>query len=218
MIISLKFKEDVAVIGIDDGYKNVINHLVLDELESAWDSAENKAKAILLKGREGIFCAGYDISVMTGVDPAASAELGRRGGRLAGRIYGSRVPVVGLAQGHAFTIGPVWLAGCDVRIGEDGPYKYGMTEVALSVPLTGWALEAMRSRLNPRSHVDALMHSKVYDPQGALDAGFIDQLVPKGQGFDLAMATVKKLAALPTASYQKTKQALRQPVLDLMGI
>ena len=60
MIISLKFKEDVAVIGIDDGYKNVINHLVLDELESAWDSAENKAKAILLKGREGIFCAGYD--------------------------------------------------------------------------------------------------------------------------------------------------------------
>jgi len=218
MTITLEFEDEVAVIGIDDGNKNVINHEVLDQLEAAWAEAEATAKSILFKGREGSFCAGYDISVMTGDDPEASARLGRRGGGLAKKIYACPIPVVGLAQGHAFTIGPVWLAGCDVRIGEEGPYKFGMTEVALNVPLTGWALEAMRGRLKDFHHVEALMHSKVYDPAGALEAGFIDQLVAPGTGLELALETATNLAKLPEKSYQATKLALRKPVLDLLDV
>ena len=66
MTISLEFEEGVAVISIDDGNKNVINHSLLDDLELAWEKAQTEAKAILLKGRQGSFCAGYDIAVMTG--------------------------------------------------------------------------------------------------------------------------------------------------------
>lgn len=218
MTVSLEINEDIAVIVIDDGNRNVINHSVLDHLESVWEEAQSRARAILLKGREGSFCAGYDIAVMTGDDPAASVELGLRGGRLAKEIYGSPIPVVGLVQGHAFTIGPVWLAGCDARIGESGPYKFGMTEVALSVPLTGWALEAMRSRLNPGHQVEALLHSKIYDPEGAFEAGFIDHLVARGEGYDLALQLTTELAKLPATSYRETKMALRQSVLELMKV
>ena len=218
MTISLEFEEGVAVISIDDGNKNVINHSLLDDLELVWEKAQTEAKAILLKGRQGSFCAGYDIAVMTGEDFAASAELGQRGGRLAAQIYGSPIPVVGLVQGHAFTIGPVWLAGCDVRVGEHGSYKFGMTEVALNVPLTGWALEAMRSRLNLHHQTAALLHSKIYDPEEALDAGFIDRLVPEGEGFALALNIAGNLSKLPAHSYRKTKAALRRSVLEMMKI
>ena len=76
---------------------------------------------------------------VTGDDPDASAKLGKRGGQLAKRIFASPIPVVGLSQGHAFTIGAVWLACCDVRIGERGDYKYGMTEVKLGVPFSDCA-------------------------------------------------------------------------------
>ncbi len=217
MSVAIEMQNDVAIIGIDDGKKNVINHEVLDALEAAFDQAEaDGAKAILFKGREGSFCAGYDLSVMTGGDPDASSRLGKRGGMLARRIYASSVPVVGLSQGHAFTIGAVWLACCDVAIGEEGSFKYGMTEVALNVPLTGWALEPLRAKLNTPHQVPALLHSTIYAPEGALAAGFIDKLVPAGHGLQEATTAAAALAELPNHAYRHTKMAMRQPILDSM--
>ncbi len=218
MTVSLEMHNDVAVISFDDNRKNVINHNVLDALEVAFDQAETSAaRAIVFKGRAGSFCAGYDISVMTGDDPDASNRLGRRGGLLAQRILENPVPVVGLSQGHAFTIGAVWLACCDTAIGEEGPFKYGMTEVALNVPLTGWALEPMRAKLNRTHHVPALVHSRIYSPAEALTAGFIDRLVPSGNGVAEAMATAAGLAELPTDAYRATKLAMRKPILAVMS-
>ena len=106
----------------------------------------------------------------------------------------------------------------DVIVGEHGSYKFGMTEVALNVPLTGWALEAMRSRLKLRHQTAALMHSKIYDPEEALDAGFIDRLVPEGEGFALALNIAGNLSKLPPHSYRETKAALRRSVLEMMKI
>ena len=74
--------------------------------------------------------------------------------------------MVGLSQGHGFTIGAVWLACCDVSIGEEGSFKYGMTEVALNVPLSAWALEPLRAKLNTSHQVPALSHSTIYPPEG----------------------------------------------------
>ena len=217
MTVSLDLRDTIAVIEIDDGNKNVINHEVLDELEVAWTEAEETSRAILLKGREGCFCAGYDIQVMTGGDRDASARLGSRGARLATRIYGCPKPVVGLAEGHAFTIGLVWLSGCDVRIAEEGPFKMAMTEVALGVPLSGWALDSVRARLNPAHEVAALLHSRRHSPDEALQAGFVDQVVPAGQGLETALAEASRLAELPSEAYEQTKLALRKSVLDVMS-
>ncbi len=217
MTVSFDLQEGVGVIGIDDGNKNVINHDVLDELEAAWAQAESDASAVLIKGRPGAFCAGYDIKVMTGGDPEASAKLGSRGGRLATKIYGSGKPVVGLAQGHAFTIGLVWMACCDVGVVEQGPYKFGMTEVALGVPLNGWALEPFKLKLNPSHKTAALLHSTVYPPAGACEAGFFDTLAEEGTGLDMAFETAARLAQLPADAYAKTKQALRKDALEVMS-
>ena len=217
MTVSTEMQNDVAVIGMDDGKKNVINHKVLDELEAAFDRTESDgAKAILFKGPEGSFFAGYDISVMTGDDPDASTRLGKRGGLLAKRIFASPIPVVGLSQGHGFTIGAVWLACCDVCVGEEGLFKYGMTEVALNVPLSAWALEPLRAKLGASHQVPALLHSTIYAPEGALAAGFIDRLVPSGEGFKEAMTAASALAELPRHAYKATKLAMRKPILDIM--
>ncbi|MEM6705205.1 MAG: crotonase/enoyl-CoA hydratase family protein [Acidobacteriota bacterium] len=216
MTVTLKVRDDIAVLQIDDGKRNVVNHEVLAELEELWAEAEQNASAIVLKGREGCFCAGYDIRVMTGGDREASARLGKRGGRMAERIYSCPKPVVGLTQGHCFTIGLVWLAGCDVRIAEQGDFRLGMTEVALGVTLSGWALEAMRDRVRPVHRIAALQHSTQYLPEGALEAGFVDEVVASGDGFEAALAKAKALAELPAEAYGQTKLALRDSMLQAM--
>ena len=217
MSVSLQMHGSVAVVEFDDGNKNVINHDVLDELEPIWAQAEEAGDAIVFKGREGSFCAGYDIKVMTGGDREASSRLGTRGGGLAARIHACPKPVVGLAQGHAFTIGLVWLAGCDVRIGEAGQYRLGMTEVALGVPLSGWALEPMRARVKREHQFAALVHSRQYSPQEAVEVGYLDELVEAGLGLQAALAKAEALAALPAEAYRLTKLALREGVLDIMN-
>lgn len=217
MAVTLRMEGDVGIIRLDDGDKNVINHAVLDELEAAWAQAEAEAKAIVLCGREGSFCAGYDLSVMTGEDDRAAAELGRRGGVFAHKLFGSARPLVGVSTGHAFTIGALWLACCDVRIGEAGRFKYGMTEVALNVGFSPWPLVPLQERLEPRHLIPAVLHARIYPPEEALEAGFIDQLVPSGTGLEQALETAAGLAQLPGRAYAASKQVLRREGLAIMA-
>lgn len=216
-LVTLDIEERVAVISIDDGGKNVINHEVLDELEVAWEEAESDAGAVILSGRPGSFCAGYDISVMTGDDPGAAARLGQRGGRFAHRLFGSQRPTLAVCTGHAFTIGAIWLACCDVRIGESGRFKYGMSEVSLNVPFSAWPLVPLRERLDSRHQIRALLHSRIYDPEGALEAGFIDELVAEGVGMAKARADAIELAELPHPAYGQSKRQLRSEALAVMA-
>ena len=217
MTVSAEYQDNIAVITIDDGNKNVINHDVLDELEAHWDKAEQEAAAIVLCGRPGSFCAGYDISVMTGDNPEAAATLGQRGGRFGYRLYGSSKPLIGVSTGHAFTIGAVWLACCDIRIGEEGNFKYSMSEVKLGVPFGAWPLEPLKARLNPASQIEALLHAAVYAPADAVNAGFIDQLVAAGTGVDTAIHKARELAKLPGEAYAQSKRSLRKSALAIMA-
>lgn len=217
MNVTLDIQNDIALITIDDGNKNVINHQVLSELEHAWEQAEADASAVVLAGREGSFCAGFDINVMTGKDRNASVELGHRGGRFAHTLFGSAIPTVGLATGHALTIGAVWMACCDIRIGENGTFKYGLREVALNVPFSAWPLQPLKERLARQHLIPAVLHSRMYDPEGALEAGFIDQLVPAGTGMEAAMAAAAGLAELPRKAYSISKRQLRAEPLAIMA-
>ena len=217
MTVSYNLDKGIAHIAFDDGQKNVVNHDVLDQLEGAWDTAQSEAKVIIISGRPGSFCAGYDLSVMMGEDPSAAIELGARGGKLAYKIFGSDKPVVGCSMGHAFTIGALWLACCDVRIGEEGNFKYGMTEVALNVGFSPWLLVPLREAIHPRYFNSVVMHSRVFQPSEARDAGFIDELLPEGSGLERAKQVAAELSELPSQAYTSTKTLLRSEGLAIMA-
>ncbi len=215
--VGLEWRDNLAILQLDDGAKNVINHEVLDELEAAWAEVEEKAGAVVFAGRPGSFCAGYDLSVMVGDDPQAAGRLGQRGGRFAYTLYSSPVPSVAVSTGHAFTIGAVWLACCDVRIGERGNFKYAMREVALGVAFSRWPLAPLEDRLQRDAIVPALLHSETYDPEGAQRAGFVDELVEPGAGVETGITKASALSELPRAAYHRTKMVMRQKALAEMA-
>ncbi len=216
-VVTLDIQNDIAVIRLDDGGHNVINHQVLDELEAAWEKAESDGKVVIFSGREGSFCAGYDINVMTGDDPNASTELGRRGGRLAYQLFKSSRPVIAVSPGHAFTIGAVWLACCDIRIGEIGQFKYGMSEIKLNVAFSAWPLEPMKERLVQSEFVQAMLHSKIYDPESAKAAGFLDEVVAAGEGMSIAMQRAEALIPMANKAYAQSKLQFRKDALATMA-
>ncbi len=216
MEITLDLSDGIAAVRMDDGKKNAITQAALSDLDGALDEAEAKADALVLAGRPGSFCAGFDLASITGGGPRALAELARAGGQLALRLYRCPKPVVAACTGHAFTIGALWLLASDTRIGEDGPFKLAMTETKMGVGMPGWAFELLEARIARTHFVPVVAQSQAYDPTGAVAAGFLDQVVPEGRAEALALETASGLARLPAAAYAENKLARRTGRLEAM--
>ena len=173
-LVGYSFADGVAVLRMDDGKANAISHEMANALEQRLDQAlGDGAGAIVISGRPGRFCAGFDLPTMqAGVDEAR--ELLRVGADLALHLYTFSTPVVLAVTGHALAMGAILLMASDLRIGAAGSFKIGLNEVRIGMPVPRFATELADDRLS-RRHVDAAVNlATIYDPTGAADAGFLD--------------------------------------------
>ena len=216
MNVSLDIQDGVALITMDDGKKNAITLDAIANLDIALDKAEADAGAVVLAGRPGSFCAGFHLATLMGTDKESARALGDAGARMVIRLWGFGKPLVAACTGHAFTIGAIWMAACDTRIGERGPFTLGMNETKLGMGLSPWALEPLKTRISRRHWIPSIVQSRMYDPEGALEAGFLDELVPEGQAVTRACALAGELAQLPAEAYATNKLVTRQGSLEIM--
>ena len=209
---------DVLIVHLDDGKANALSAAVITAISAAIDQAEgdDTIGAVVLHGRPGRFCAGFDLSVMRGGDIGAVVSLVSDGGELVRRLYGSSVPVVAASTGHALAAGALILLGCDVRIGADVDCKIGLNEVAIGMVLPNWALTIAQDRLSRRHIQLSVATARVTDGAGAVEAGFLDAVAPEAQVLAAAVAAAHGLAALDGRAYAGTVRALRGSVLATM--
>ena len=141
-------------------------------------------------------------------------DLVRSGAELLARLYLSPLPTVSACTGHALAMGSLLLLASDTRIGADGPFKLGLNEVAIGMGLPVFAVELARDRLTPRAFTAATIQGQVYDPAGALEAGYLDRLVPAGELEATARADAGRLAQLRRGAVSHTKTRARQATVD----
>lgn len=214
-IVRFELRDQVALLRFDDGKANAVSHAAIDAIRAALERAEREAGAAVLLGRPGRFSAGFDLSVMKG-GPEASRALVSAGGELLARIVASEVPVVAACSGHALAMGALLLLAADQRIGATGEFRIGLNEVAIDLTLPVFAIELARERLS-RLHLGrATTLAEVYDPAGALAAGYLDRSVAPEQLESEALAAAARLAKLPRGAYRATKRKLRGALLERM--
>jgi enoyl-CoA hydratase len=213
--VRYRLDDTVGVIGVDDGKVNAVSRSLIDQLNTALDRAEeDAAHAVVVAGRTGCFSAGFDLTeIRQGVE--AAMELRLAGGKLAVRLFSFPAPVVLAVTGHALALGAVLCCSADERIGADGDFKLGLNEVAIGLPLPEFAVELAYQRLSHHHVTRAVTLAEIYSPAGAVDAGFLDRVVPASQVVDEALARAKALAeTLDPTAYRATKQNLRGPSMD----
>lgn len=199
----------VAVVTMDDGKANALGDAMLAELLAALDQAAGEAAAVVLTGRPDRFCAGFDLRVMTSGPEAATALL-RRGSEVLLRMFELPIPLVVASTGHAIAGGALVVLTGDTRIGADGPYKIGLNEVAIGLPLPLLAIEFARERLLPSELTAATLLARIYDPAGAKAAGYLDRVVPADALAETALAEATRLAELPRPAFAATKAGVRK--------
>ncbi len=218
--VTVTIDEGVAVVRIDDGKANAVSHAVIDTLHGALDRSQADATAVAIIGREGKFSAGFDLSVMTqGAD--ATRGLVGAGGELMMRIFTHPQPVVAAVTGHALAAGALLCLACDSRIGSaDFPAKIGLNETAIGMGLPWYAVRLAEERLSKRHRQRSVLQAEIYDMTGAVDAGYLDELVAGDAVVDTAIERARQLGTLPARAYAFTKSRLRQAVADdvLAGI
>lgn len=205
----------VATITMDDGKVNVLSAQMLRELAEALDRAEAEQAIVVLTGRAGCFSAGFDLAVLRG-GGAPAHELLNAGFELAERVLSFPTPVVVACSGHAVAMGTFLLLSGDVRIGAAGPYKFTANEVAIGMTVPHAALVILRHRLTPAHFDRAAVLADVYSPDTAVEAGFLDRVVPAGELLQTALETAVALGQLDLPSHAATKLRAREQTLDAL--
>jgi len=212
-ILRYELRDSVALLRFDDGRANVASHASIDAIHSALARAEKEASAALLLGRPGRFSAGFDLAVIN-QGAAASRALVTAGGELLVRIVESEIPVVAACSGHALAMGALLLLAADYRIGASGEFKLGLNEVAIKLTLPIFALELARARIAREQLTRATTLAEVYDPAGALAAGYLDRVVAPEQLEGEALTVAGQLAKLSLPAYRATKRKLRGALVE----
>lgn len=214
MSATLEIKNDIAIITMDDGKANAINPTMLDALYRCLDEAEEKAKAIVLAGRENRFSGGFDLKLMMSLPGDEVASLVKRGGHFAMRLYSSPLPIVAACTGHAVAMGCFILLSSDVRIGASGPFKIGANETAINMVLPVFALELLKARIATSHLTNAAINAHLFDPDGAQTAGYLDQVTDADTVLATAIEEATALSALTGPTYHSNKKLIRSHTLN----
>jgi enoyl-CoA hydratase len=205
----------IARIVMNDGKVNVMSAAMLSALLGALDRAEQDGAIVLLTSDcEGIFSAGFDTKILASKDPQRIYEMVRRGAEVAAQILSFPNPVVAACNGHAYPMGAFLLLASDIRIGADGPFRIGMNEVAIGIPVPTFALELGRERMIPAYLHRTALTGEMFAPQEAMAAGFLDRVVPAKSLSAATDAVAAALTKIDLPSHASTKLRLRRTAVE----
>ncbi|MNO95766.1 enoyl-CoA hydratase [compost metagenome] len=112
--------------------------------------------------------------------------------------------------------GAFLLLSADYRIGVEGPYKVCLNEVQIGMTMHHAGIELARDRLRRSAFHRSVINAEIFDPQGALDAGFLDKVVPAEQLHEAALAAARELKKLNMLAHKNTKLKVRKGLLDAL--
>ncbi|MCZ6710913.1 MAG: crotonase/enoyl-CoA hydratase family protein [Gammaproteobacteria bacterium] len=214
-MIEFNITDGVAVLHLDDGKANALSHALVSEINDAMETASNDAKAVVIIGRNGMFSGGFDLLELQ-KGPDAALALVNRGAEMLNRVFTHPQPVVAGCTGHAIAAGALLLLACDTRIGSHGEYRIGLNETAIGMALPVFGLELAKARLSRRHLTAAVIQATIYDPEGAVDAGFLDRTTPVEGLLQAAVAEAARLADFPADAYAANKLGIRRETANVI--
>ncbi len=213
-LVSFDLHDGIATITLDDGKANALSLPMALAIGAGLDRAAAEAKIVVIRGRPGVLCGGFDLKVIRGGDAAQRSAMTDAGMALLARLYLHPQPLIFACTGHSVAAGGLMLLTGDIRIGVRGAFRIGLNETAIGLSLPALGIELARDRLAPARLTEAVIRATLYNPDQAEIAGYLDQAV-EADGFDAAIAEAAQgLLALDGAAYAATKKRMRQPTLD----
>ena len=206
-MINTEIHAGIALVTFDDGKVNALNQESLSQLESTIDSLSD-AKAVVLTGGKKCFSAGLDMKKMVTFDQNQLDELLQQFNKVVQKILRFPRPFIAAVNGHAIAGGAVMTLCCDHVVGVNKELKIGLSEVAVGMPLPSLVVELARHRLNPKKLNEAVLFGNLYNWDGALNAGYFNEVTGAETLKPRAIELAGQLGELPQTAFAETKKSL----------
>lgn len=214
-LISYQLEDGIATLTLSNGKVNAISPDVIAAFNAALDRAEQDRAIVILTGQPGILSGGYDLKVMTS-GPQNAVNLVAAGSNLARRMLAHPYPIIVACPGHAVAKGAFLLLSADYRIGVEGPFNIGLNEVQIGMTMHHVGIELARDRLRKSAFHRSVINGEMFEPQGALDAGFLDKVVPAEALLPTALAAAQQLKKINMTAHRNTKLKVRKALLETL--
>lgn len=195
-----------------------VNAADLDSLTELADAVEDlqagSGRPLVLTGRGSAFSAGADLHRILDGDEADAAALVAGLVRAFTTLFSFPRPLVGAVNGHAIAGGAILACCCDHAVAADGPFKIGVTELAVGVPYPLAALEVVRHAVAPHRFEEVVFGARTYPPAEAVAIGFVAEVVPPDVVVERAVEVAERLGGVPAETYALIKGAVRRPALE----
>ena len=212
-VVEYSRTDEIATLRVDDGKANAMSAAVIGEINAGLDRAAQEARAVVIRGRDGVFSGGFDLKVIRGSDEALKATMRKTGMELLKRLFLSPQPIILAVTGHAVAMGALLTLTADWRIGVSGEFRIGLNETSIGLPLPVAGLELARDRLSPTAFQRATINAEQFAPADAVAVGYLDQAVEMSDFDSAVAAAATKLGALDPGAFAETKRRVRHATI-----
>jgi enoyl-CoA hydratase len=214
-LVTYSLQDGVATLTLNNGKVNAVSPDVIADFNRALDQAVLDRAIVIVTGQPGILSGGYDLKVMMS-GPQQAMDLVTAGSTLARRMLAHPFPIIVACPGHAVAKGAFLLLSADYRIGVEGPFNIGLNEVRIGMTMHHVGIALARDRLSTPVFQRSVINAEMFNPQGALAAGFLDRVVSADQLLPAANEVAEQLKTLNMSAHKNTKLKVRKELLDTL--
>ena len=206
------FQEDSNVVFLSlnrPEKKNAVNGELLGELETAVDRCRDSAKAVILKGEGGCFCAGADIRDLSSFDETGLKRFHDLRERVFAKLEDLPCPLVAVIHGYALGTGLELALCADFRIASE--------EASLGIPSSKLGVAESYLYLDRLVRSVGLARAKYLvltgERVGALEArefGLVEKVYPEAELWERAKALGGELAHNAAFAMRLSKKILTE--------
>lgn len=191
--------------------RNALTHGMLTQLDEAFARADEEPDAcvVVLRGAgDQAFCAGADLSTMSGGAFLETYDARSRFPRLFSRILNHSKPTLAAVNGHCVAGGMGLMLACDLAIAKAGA-KLGTPEIARG--LFPFMISALILRtVSRRDAMEMMLLGDTFSAERAEAMGLVNRTVSEAEFDEAVEAWAEKLASYSPAVLRLGRRAVVQ--------
>jgi 3,2-trans-enoyl-CoA isomerase len=194
---------------------NALNPALMGALRDAIArAAGDGTAALVLSGGPGMFSAGLDVPELLTLDRPSLRSTWELFFGLLSDLASCPIPIGAALTGHSPAGGTVLALYADHRVMAEGPFRIGLNEVQVGLPVPQVLLRALTFLCGERQAARLAIGGLLIDPAEALRVGMVDEVVAPAEVVPRTLAWAQGLAARPPTALRLTRALARRPLIE----
>lgn len=211
--IQITRKENYAILQLNRGKVNAINHEMVLEIRDAFAdfSSNNDIEGVIITGTPHFFSAGLDVIELYSYDKANINQFFSDFGGMFLDLVTFKKPLISAITGYSPAGGCVIAIACDYRIMAAGEkYTIGLNEVAVNIQISNNLINSYAHWIGAGLANTYVLSGRLLKVEEAKTCGLIDEVVALEDVLITAESQMKKYVSFDQEIFANTKQKLRK--------